>query len=826
MGISAFCGLLSTLGQFKAPTQDPEGMRKALSERTETSAETFFWEPSRGLLGDYLTGRPVLFEGREQELEDSPRDIYRAFVRLSPEGRIVDVGRVRNLTATKSADEFAVRGRKNVALFATRTEKAPPSLSFLALDGAPRRGNLPFASRLQLGIDAYIETGSSVGLGRSDLFLSNAKVGDSIGVVIEADEAKLHSGGVENRLPLTQLFLPQDAQGKIDTKSDLLLVPRSPEAQPWPHFAANVGRSILGAPAIAWMEGRVFSTWDWLERTEYSLSHSPSPVDSAPLRSKAQTEASMDHLKGATTESSSISWPPDQLKTRAGAPADDGVWRPIRRKVLPNTQEPLFYRTLLHPDPERPYAELHLVAVDMRRLELGMGAGYEDPHPDTGPPGSGQLPNDPELAPRVVATFNGAFKAVHGRYGMKAEGRLLVEPVKGAATVTVDKAGRVGFGTWGEANDEAEAVAFRQNLDPLIADGQLNPHDRRVWGDHLYGTGVAVERSALCLHKSGQILYAWATEATGLSLARGLLEAGCEYAIHLDMNPGHCAFLFNQVTSTRPLTALGETLDPRMRVNPTRFIRWSPKDFFYLALRGKTPSNPGFQWIVAPGTSPPPQSVPAIFIGERKLGALSIAFDRVQAARLSFVAVVGSEETRPPGDTGPNGGPPPEGSIIAWGLGHQSPGARSGLADGTKVVVDLKRNLASLVIENGTLRLLPPSEVLSAQASTQIIQLPILARDGQLAREANELGGTRLRAGLCIDSNGNLLVARMTHDSSAPLAQALLDLGCSLVVEMDRGSHASPLLQRGETDRPPTAGHQQTMLYGRPMIMKPLTYSF
>jgi len=46
--------------------------------------------------------------------------------------------------------------------------------------------------------------------------------------------------------------------------------------------------------------------------------------------------------------------------------------------------------------------------MDMRQLEIGMQAGYEDPKPTTGPPGEGHLPHDKEIYERVVATFNGA----------------------------------------------------------------------------------------------------------------------------------------------------------------------------------------------------------------------------------------------------------------------------------------------------------------------------------------------------------------------------------------------------------------------------------
>lgn len=825
MGLSAFLGLLSTAGHHSPPSPDAAGVTQALSSRTGLLAGEFLWEPSRGRITDYFLGRPILFDARA-EGEDTLRDLYRSFVRLSPEGRVLDIGRVRNLTSTDRADEYGIVGNDSLALFATRSDWAPPSLSFLNLRGAEDDGH-SWLERFQLSVYSYLETGTMDGLGRSDLFLQGPVPGDELSVTVQDGVAQLRSSGNQVQLAVDELFNLEGGSSeasRLNEKGFSFMVRRF-EPIPWPHFLANTGRALVGAPFIAWLEGRAFSTRDWLHRATHSLKNGNEldPVrELSPKTENAPSDPSAtdDSLTKATP------WPPSQLQAIGVPQKGDGEWRAVERPVLPKTGEPLFYRTVLHPDPLRPYAELQLVAMDMRRLELKIGAGYEDPHPDTGPPGSGQIPSDPQLTARVVATFNGAFKAVHGRYGMKAEGRVLVDPVVGAATVTIDESGRAGFGTWGPEDRAEDYVALRQNLDPLIAGGKINPSARKVWGDHLYGTGVAVERSALCLHKQGQIFYAWGTEATGLSLAEGLHAAGCIYAIHLDMNPGHCAFLFNRVTSIVPLNAQGEALDPRMRVNPTRFVRWSPKDFFYLVTRPTSPPHPGIEWRVSEGAQPAPQEVPTFFVGTRHLGSLQIDFQKIRTERLSFTFVAGSEEARKWGDKDPIEGPAPESSIVAWGLGHQTQGSRTGLTQGTNVLVPLHRSHASLVIEGGRLQLLPPSEALNEDSATMIIQLPVLARERQLLPAARELGGTRTRSALCLDPAGDLLIASITHDTLAPAVQALVEMGCRLVVEMDRGSRAPPLIQRLGSPLEPSSGHLQTLLYARPQGMRARTYTF
>ena len=214
-----------------------------------------------------------------------------------------------------------------------------------------------------------------------------------------------------------------------------------------------------------------------------------------------------------------------------------------------------FYRTFVRPDEERPYAKVLLVAMDMRQLDLDMEAGMEDPEPLTGSHGTGRIPRDPATYRRIAAAFNGAFKTEHGHYGMMVHKRVLLPPVPGAATVITLDDGRVGFGTWGADRkvggvvgvpDQA-IVSFRQNLDPLVDRGQVNPTGRNLWGFTLPGKGVQTERTGLCVTSSGHLLYAWGDDVSATMLAKALKMAGCDYAMHLDMNPYHTGFLFTAI---------------------------------------------------------------------------------------------------------------------------------------------------------------------------------------------------------------------------------------------------------------------------------------
>lgn len=798
MALLGLLGAASSWSISPARTDDLAGLREALGE-ADLIVHGVAWEPTRGPVLDWVLGRPILYEAAQKGDQETRRDIYRAFVRVSPEGRVLDVRSPRNLTGTRSASEFGLGSRGSLAWFGSLGKETPASVTFLNLRGeAPSAAYRSPLDRLQLGISRFLETGTWAGIGRTDLLSAHAPLTISV-----ESSVSIRGAAISETYSPEELFA---APQKRKHTPDLQFIPRHRQPANWLHWAADAGRHLVGSSAIAWAEGRAFSLWDNLHQATYSVS------------SVGSSEAAKGTPQASAQKAGQV-WPPADIAH--GGSTADGKWQPVRSSLLPKDDPPLFYRTVLHPDAERPYAELHLVAFDMRRLELGIGAGYEDPKPDTGPPGSGLIPE--KVVSEVVATFNGAFKSIHGQYGMKAEGRLLVEPVVGAATVVVDRAGSAGLGTWKKDQDSSALKAFRQNLDPLVEKGVPNPEKRKVWGDHLYGAGVAVERSALCYHASGQLLYAWGTEATGQSLAEGLARAGCVYAIHLDMNPGHCAFIFNKVEAAEPLRAQGEPLDPRMHVNPTRFLRWSPKDFFYLKQRRAVSKDGSLHFSAAPGELPPPKSIPAFLLGKKTVGGLALELDRIEADRLRFRAVPGSAEFSQGESLTP---PPTESALIGFGLGHRTRGHRTGLSVGKSVLVPLHRSYANILIEDGKLRILPPAEPQTEREGVEIIQVPALARDGSLLPAARELGGNRPRAAMCLDEAGTLLVARMEHDTPAPLAQALLDLGCDLVVELDRGSHPPPVVERAKTETAPGGAREQTFLYGFEAEFRPRTHLF
>ena len=76
------------------------------------------WEPAGNVLEDLVAGRWLLFLARSAG-EDT-RDVWRARVRLTPDGGVLGVAEVHDLTSTPLGDEHELVASGSYAAFATR----------------------------------------------------------------------------------------------------------------------------------------------------------------------------------------------------------------------------------------------------------------------------------------------------------------------------------------------------------------------------------------------------------------------------------------------------------------------------------------------------------------------------------------------------------------------------------------------------------------------------------------------------------------------------------------------------------------------------------
>ncbi|HEX3597851.1 MAG TPA: hypothetical protein VHU80_22235, partial [Polyangiaceae bacterium] len=402
---------------------------------------------------------------------------------------------------------------------------------------------------------------------------------------------------------------------------------------------------------------------------------------------------------------------------------------------------------------------------------------------------------------------------------------VLLPPVPGAATVLVTTDGRAGFGPW-PAGDTLppDVSSLRQNLDPLVDGAVVNPAHRSIWGWQIAGESSLTERTALCLTPSRHVYYAWGRDITGQGLGRALKQAGCDYAVHLDMNPRHCGFVFMHAAPGQPGDGQYRLADSGMSINPSRYYQGSDKDFFYVMLRDVGAGASGADaWRTSAGVQPPPAWFPGIHELSRDVGELSISVVEFDAGRVDWVVRSGSSEPSAPGAPSKRIGLEPEldGRVVAAvGLGHTTDALRYGLAFAGRASLELRRTYATVVLAPGAApRIEQPGERPKLLPNEEAVQLPLLAKDGEVDPRAADRGGTRVRGALCVTSNGRILIATARHDSSDPLAATLIELGCKNVVALDRGSRHPAFVHRAGTSDAPLSSYETSVLYalGRPM---------
>jgi TolB protein len=249
----------------------------------------------------------------------------------------------------------------------------------------------------------------------------------------------------------------------------------------------------------------------------------------------------------------------------------------------------------LRPDPQRPYAETEVIELDPRLLQIKMIPGTIEPEPTTGLIGTGVIPREDWSG--LVAGFNGGFAAMHGKFGMMVDRKVYLPARDGIATLAVYQDGSLRMGTWGaDLKQTPDMVSYRQNCPPLIENGVITAETGKLT---LWGLSVANEvylyRSGLGIRADGRLIYVVGKPLSAYTLARALQEAGAIYAMQLDVDEFHVAFITYDVKPGKaggPPEVEGKKLRADMRGFDGLFLRPFQLDFFYLVRRPQPLAQP------------------------------------------------------------------------------------------------------------------------------------------------------------------------------------------------------------------------------------------
>jgi len=397
----------------------------------------------------------------------------------------------------------------------------------------------------------------------------------------------------------------------------VLAVHHVPQAGP---FIANSLRKVIGIQGVANLEEMVASAEDSVMRLRdqpsRSLSEmSPNIVGSDVPLAVAAPLASVSIDATITQPASAVVAADGELAALAApgalvpvapvfkpaaiqppfpevAAPGDGVWVPVPDPERPEAPV-LMYKTLIHPDPERRYAELFIVAMPSELIRLTSVPGTEEPASEN--PATAQIPNR-GFIPReqrgdLLAAFNGGFRAEHGHHGMMVNGVTIVPPRADMCSVFGYEDGSLQIGTYSRlAAQEEKPVWYRQTPRCMVERGALHPGLRdpnaRGWGATLEGETV-IRRSAIALSQDGETLFVAVTNfTTARALALGMRSAGGHDVAQLDVNRSFPKFLLfpRDESGTRHAASLftGFLYQPDEMVEDP-----NPRDFFFVTRRAR-----------------------------------------------------------------------------------------------------------------------------------------------------------------------------------------------------------------------------------------------
>jgi hypothetical protein len=386
----------------------------------------------------------------------------------------------------------------------------------------------------------------------------------------------------------------------------------------WPSVGAHGAdllRGILGDEAVARLEMVLFSAQDKLQQVEFDLGMvKPSaPWQNAgntngtifavspslmPSQTFAPTPPASPTLPPAVGEkavqlpvpvpsvtpspsSTPSAWQP-MPATPLGNLAGEGIWTPY---IQDSSGATVSYRTFLQPDPQRPYAVVAVVAIDLTHTRLHYVLGSIEPYSPDSPPRSGAIPPGDLVAGRLLATFNGGFKATHGHFGAMADGVTALPPRDGLGTLAIYQDGTVRMGEWGtEITPSPDISAWRQNGPLVIHNGQINP---RIYNDSPKDWGYTVTdvsptlRSGVALSADGKTLYYLVgPRLTMEALAKSMLAAGAANGMQLDIN--NFWVLFVAIHAENSKLVPEPLLPDQMKEFLDRYLHPYTRDYFYI----------------------------------------------------------------------------------------------------------------------------------------------------------------------------------------------------------------------------------------------------
>ena len=339
-------------------------------------------------------------------------------------------------------------------------------------------------------------------------------------------------------------------------------------------------RSVVGSERVTQLEEAVAGAEDRVQQV----------VSDGKARSLSEATPSelLVNVAEVTSTAEAVAPAPVGALYPATASAEDGTWQAVNARAGAG-ESGAMYRTIVHPDSERVYAELFVFALDLSKLSVHAVAGSIEPKSAEPMPGvtrPGVIPESDRA--ELVAAFNGGFKAEHGQFGMMVDGSELLAPKAQSCTFAATADGGLRIAPWTGLEGTSALTWWRQTPGCMVADGTLHPGlrsaDSRNWGATLEGKTV-IRRSAVGLSVDGRTLFVGISNATtARALALGMQHVGSRDVAQLDVNFSFPRFLLYREGEHSALHAVGAVRG--LLYQPDEYLgHASTRDFFYVTAR-------------------------------------------------------------------------------------------------------------------------------------------------------------------------------------------------------------------------------------------------
>ncbi len=625
----ATCGLLAYAASAKLATRGVSRAEVLVSELAKQGisarADEVVWvdgpdpaKGSRSAFASFATSRAIVRAtpapppGEAAADEAEPADLFLVETRLSPTGVLLEVGGAYNLTETAAADESrpVVAGSLVAYLAEPLVEGARTTVGVLDLRGEtkPYGDDWTRTEKLQQALTYYQQTGQRRGVGKA-VYALETSAGDRLTLRIEAGQVKVTVGEQEATLAagaaLPAWVRPEERE-----------LSRPGNLTTW---AVDRVRTVIGDERMQAIKQVAFTLKDYVDRGKETVSTDTGEADIA--QDLGQDELS-EPTRAEPTDPE-LGWPPAPLEAWiTPALPGEGQWNSLEKDSFlrrnPGVPMPLV-TTFIRSDRSKKVTRVYVALWDPRQVELHMMAGSVEPKSATGEAGPGRIPRTPEVMKRVIAASNAGFQALHGEFGMMADGVVYLPPKPYAATVGVTRDGTTFFGSWpNDATIPEEVRSYRQNMTVMVQDMKFNPYGRTWWGGAVPGAEDKVHtvRTGICLTKERFVAYLYGVDLSPEALAQAMIQTRCIYGLALDMNAGHAGMEIYKVGPADEVPPLGRPLSrdweaegevngmPGWRfqgrrlirgmglMNFPRYIRPESRDFFYMTLRPMLPGVP------------------------------------------------------------------------------------------------------------------------------------------------------------------------------------------------------------------------------------------